>query len=153
MAQMKKMQNVFSWVVIASEFSHVFCCVLPSLFSVFSLLVGMGVIGVMPLWMKGFHDAMHAYEIPLMAMSGLVVLLGWGLHALSRRMDCHDSGCGHGACTPKKNRSEIILKFATVLFLINVMVYLVVHRGMEHMLHGYSAEISAQGHEHDDHHD
>lgn len=127
MAQSKKVQGVFSWVVIASEIGHVFCCVLPTVFSVLTLLVGMGMIGVMPIWIDQFHDVMHGWEIPLMGFSGGVLLTGWAIYYVSRRMDCHDTGCCHEPCSPKKDRTKTILKIATALFVINVMIYATVH--------------------------
>lgn len=133
--QMKKMQGIFSWVVVLSECSHVFCCVLPSLFSVLTLLVGIGVMGAMPVWMQSFHEMMHGWEIPMMMASGIIVLVGWGLYHISQKIDCHDTGCGHGACAPKKKRSEYVLKIATFLFLGNVLIYMVFHKGIDHVIH------------------
>lgn len=124
---LKKTQGIFSWVVIASEMSHVFCCVLPTLFSVITFLVGLGMIGAMPMWMDSMHLFMHDYEIPLITTSGIIVLLGWGLHIYAQRIDCHDTGCGHGSCAPKKKNSVNILKIATALFLVNVSIYLILH--------------------------
>ncbi len=148
MAHIKRVQGVFSWVVIASEVSHVFCCVLPSLFSVLTLLVGMGLIGVMPFGFDKFHNVMHSYEIPLMLMSGLVVLMGWGLHYISQKMDCHDTGCGHGKCTQKKKKTVNVLKVATVLFLLNVSIYFIFHVGAQQYIESHATAI----HEHDRHH-
>lgn len=150
MAQIKKVQGLFSWVVILSECSHVFCCVLPSIFSIVTLLVGVGMIGAMPIWMDGLHQMMHGYEIPLMMASGVVVMLGWGLNYLSNKIDCHDTGCGHGACKPKKKKSERILMAATVLFLINISIYMVVHQDIAGVFEGAVTQEAAH-HDHDGH--
>jgi hypothetical protein len=131
MAKIKKAQHLFSWVVILSECSHIFCCVLPTMFSVLSVLVGMGLIGVMPIWMDQLHHMMHGWEIPVITGSGIVVLIGWVLHHVSRKMDCHDTGCVHGACEPKKKNTVLVLQIATFLFVINVFVYLFFHHGLE----------------------
>ncbi|PCI98424.1 MAG: hypothetical protein COB14_07865 [Alphaproteobacteria bacterium] len=127
MTQIKRVQGIFSWVVVLSEVSHVFCCVLPSIFSVLTIFVGMGVIGVMPVWMESTHHVMHDWEIPLIGMSAFILVLGWGLHFISKRIDCHDTGCGHGPCGTKKNKTARTLKIATFLFVINVIIYLSVH--------------------------
>lgn len=148
MMQTKKVQGVFSWVVILSECSHVFCCVLPTMFSVLTLLVGMGMMGGLPIWMQNAHEVLHAWEIPMIAFSGMVLLVGWGLQILSKRMDCHDTGCGHGACAPKKDRSELVLKIATILFLVNITVYGVFHRDIGGFFHGANLPMIGQ---HDDH--
>lgn len=127
MTQIKRVQGLFSWVVVLSEISHVFCCVLPSIFSVLTIFVGMGVIGVMPVWMESTHHVMHDWEIPLIGMSAFILVLGWSLHVISKRIDCHDTGCGHGPCGTKKSKTAKTLKIATFLFVINVVIYLSVH--------------------------
>ncbi|MCF8496233.1 MAG: hypothetical protein K9G62_06165 [Alphaproteobacteria bacterium] len=127
---MKKVQHTLFWTIILSETSHVFCCVLPTLFSVLSLLAGMGIIGVMPVWLQDVHEALHEWELPLIAASGAVLVLGWALESYSRKIDCHDTGCHHGPCGDKKKASIFVLKIATLLFLVNVAVYGVFHRGM-----------------------
>lgn len=127
MTQIKRVQGIFSWVVVLSEVSHVFCCVLPSLLSVLTIFVGMGIIGVMPVWMESTHHVMHDWEIPLIGMSAFILVLGWGLHFISKRIGCHDTGCGHGPCGTKKNKTAKTLKIATFLFVINVVIYLSVH--------------------------
>jgi hypothetical protein len=149
--EMRKTQGFFNWVLIVSETSHIFCCVLPSIFSIISVMIGMGLVGAMPIWMENVHEAMHVWEIPLMVMSGVVVLIGWGLYRLSTRMDCHETGCTHGPCEPKKKNTAVILKIATFLFVVNVMIYVVFHRGADAF--GYhDAGTGAVHAAHDDHH-
>ncbi len=128
---MKKIQKSLYTAIIVSETSHVFCCVLPTIFSVLSLLAGLGMVTVVPLWLQNIHETLHDWEVPLIVTSGVVVALGWALHSYSNKIDCHDTGCKHGPCGPAKKKTHVILQVATVLFLINVSVYLVLHRGME----------------------
>ena len=135
MAKIKKAQGLFSWVVILSECSHVFCCVLPSLVSVLGVLVGLGLIGAVPAWLGSVHEIMHHWELPVIVGSGAVLALGWSLHHMSRKMDCHDTGCVHGSCAPKKKNTVLVLQIATFLFVMNVSVYLVLHRGLEQISH------------------
>ncbi len=127
MSQMRRLQDVFSWVVVLSEVSHVFCCVLPSIFSIITVLVGMGLMGVMPVWLDEFHHVMHDWELPLIVMSASVLVIGWALHFVSKKINCHDTGCGHEPCGPKKKKTAKILKFATFLFIINIAIYFSVH--------------------------
>lgn len=124
---MQRIQKALGWAILASETSHVFCCVLPTLAGVFSLLSGLGVIGVLPTGIMEFHHIMHQWEIPMIFASGLILALGWGLYGLSRRIDCHDTGCVHGDCAPKKDRTAMILKIASVLFVVNTAIYLAFH--------------------------
>ncbi len=124
---MKRVQKLFSWVVILSELSHVFCCVLPSIFSIITVLTSFGLVGIMPIWMEGMHEIMHHWEVPLITMSGVILIIGWGLHLISKRIDCHNTGCGHEPCEPKKKNTARILQIATALFLVNITIYFSIH--------------------------
>lgn len=123
----------FTWAVLLSEFSHVFCCVLPTIFTVISLAVNMGLISVAAPWLpllNRLHDTMHHYEIAIIGFSGVMVGLGWLSYKASRKTDCHDTGCCHPPCDPVKERNRKILIFATALFLCNVVIYGVVHHNV-----------------------
>lgn len=126
---MQKLQKTLFAAIIASEASHVFCCVLPTIFSIISLLAGVGLVS-MPVWLSGFHDFLHQWELPMIALSGAVILLGWALYAYSKRIDCHNTGCHHGDCKPRKNIALTVMKIATILFVLNTAIYLVFHRSM-----------------------
>jgi len=124
--QSDKIQNTLYAAIIATELSHVFCCVLPTIFSVLSILAGLGVVGVVPVWLKEAHELLHNWEIPIILTSGVVITLGWFLHHYFNKVDCHD----HGPCIQKKKISKHILTIATALFVINVSVFVVFHKGM-----------------------
>lgn len=144
---MQKMKNTIYWAVLASETSHIFCCVLPTVFSILSLLAGLGLATVVPVWLEDLHAVLHEWELPLILLSGFVVLIGWGLYIYSKKIDCHDTGCAHGACEPRKDTANLILKVATILFIVNVSIYGVFHRGIGVFMP--SAEIKVeQAHEH-----
>ena len=148
-------QKSLVWTVILSESSHVFCCVLPTVISLVSLLAGMGVVVAMPASLLRLHDLLHEWELPMIAASGAVLLLGWLATWYSDRIDCHSSGCAHGACAPKKDKAHLVLKIATLLFLLNIAVYFGVHRsgiaGPEGAGHHHDhADHRAAGHAHHD---
>ena len=124
---MKRIQTFINWACITSEISHIFCCGLPMVFSIISLLSGLGLIAVMPAGLEFLHHALHDYEIPMIMMSGFVLLMGWGLHYIAYRIDCHNTGCVHGSCAPKKRRSSKVLMVATALFLLNISGYFLLH--------------------------
>lgn len=152
---MKKLKKTLYFALIASEASHIFCCVLPTVFSILSLLAGLGMVGAVPLWMQGVHDLMHSWEVPVILFSGVIILLGWAIHYYSERIDCHDHGCSHGPCGPSKAKSSLILKVATILFLINILIYGIFHRGMNVLTPPQVTMEETQGHLHndaDDHH-
>lgn len=116
------------WAVLLSEGSHIFCCVLPTLFSVLSLLSGAGMISMMPASLVSMHDILHQYEVPMIIASAVILAIGWGLHLYSQKIDCHDTGCAHGPCETKKSKTHIFLIIATLLFAVNVSVYMIFHR-------------------------
>ena len=131
---MQKPQKALYTAIIASETSHVFCCVLPTIFSILSLMAGLGLVTAMPVWLQSIHEILHHWELPMILVSGAIVAAGWALDAYARKIDCHNTGCHHGSCQPQKKRAHTILKVATVLFLINTSVYLVFHRAMPQTL-------------------
>ncbi len=138
---MERMQKSVALAVLLSETTHVFCCVLPTIVSLFSLLAGLGLISVVPGFLTDIHDTIHAYEVPMIIASAAILALGWGLHALSVRLDCRSTGCGHPPCTPKKKNASKILWVATALFTINVCIYAAVHVPM--------TAVSNAGHQHE----
>ncbi len=143
-----KHRKTIVWAVIISESSHVFCCVLPTFFSLISLLSGAGLVSVMPGFMVDLHEMLHHYELPMIAFSFVVLCLGWVLHFYSRKIDCHDHGCGHKPCGPQKDKVHMLMIGATILFLLNVSVYFFIHRGLDG-----GAMSSAVVHEHHADHD
>lgn len=129
------LQKPLLWAVVLSETSHVFCCVFPTIFSVVSLLAGLGVVAAMPTFMISMHNTLHAWELPMIGLSGTVLALGWGAVWYGDKIDCHSTGCAHGACAPKKTKAHIVLKIATVLFLFNVLIYATLHKSTWFVTH------------------
>lgn len=125
---MKRLHSFINWACVASEISHVFCCGLPMLFSIISLISGVGLITTMPVPLSFLHERLHPYEVPMIVTSAVILLIGWGLHYVAYRIDCHSTGCVHDACEPKKKRSTKVLMIATGLFILNVSGYLLLHR-------------------------
>jgi hypothetical protein len=130
---MEKYRKTVLAALLVSETSHIFCCVLPTVFSIVSLLSGIGIISALPAGWMHFHDLLHHYEVPMIMFSAMVLALGWGLHYYTEHMGPHEQHkhcCdGHCGTTPqKKNKIHVVLKIATVLFVINVAVYFLFHR-------------------------
>jgi hypothetical protein len=137
---MHKHQKKVLTAILLSEASHIFCCVLPTVFSILSLMGSFGLMVAMPGWMREVHETMHAYEVPMIGLSALVVALGWGLHYYAHhlnKMQTHDHACcdhDHGAI-PKAKTTHRILIAATVLLAINVTVWQVFHRHQDFWAH------------------
>ena len=99
--------------------------------SVLSLLIGVGLIGSLPFSLLVVHDFLHTWELPIIIGSGMMIALGWLVLIYSRKIDCHNTGCGHEPCAPKKKKSSRLLEVATILFVVNVSVYAIFHRGLQ----------------------
>jgi len=127
-----RLTTIMSWAIILSECSHVFCCVLPTLFSVLSILAGIGLISIVPTFIMTFHSAIHAYEIPIIATSGIITALAWVVYLNAGKVDCHDTGCVHEPCDSRKSRAGTILKVGTVMFLVNLTLFTFLHYLPEH---------------------
>ncbi len=145
---MEKMRKGILYSVVASESIHIFCCVLPTIFSIMSLLAGMGMIATMPGFMDDMHHMIHDYEIPMIIASAVILVIGWALYAYAQKMDCSEeaSTCCHEPCAPKKDRTKIVMIVATVLFIVNVSVYFGFHR-----THIDGEHDTHYNHVHDDH--
>lgn len=126
---MEKIRKGILYSVIASEGIHIFCCVLPTVFSVLSLLAGMGMIATMPGFIDEMHHVIHGYEIPMIVTSAIVLAFGWVLYYLAQKIDCEvEVGCCDHPCAPKKDRTKFVLIVATILLVFNVAIYMGFHR-------------------------
>lgn len=123
---MEKLHKTLHFVVLVSLASHIFCCVLPTLVSLFGLFAALGFLSTYLPDFVFIHDALHDYEGAILLASGVILLVGWWAHHLSDKMDCHDTGCHHGPCNPKKKRATKILIAASGLFIFNVLMVLFV---------------------------
>ncbi len=135
--------------IILAESTHVFCCVLPTLVTIISIMASVGAIIPIPLFLLDIHEFLHEYELPVIAFSGAVLALGWGLYLASRVTVCEKPHCEphETVCAGKKDRTRWVLAVATALFIVNITIYFTLHRGNEDLLpHGHAHE---QHHEHD----
>lgn len=127
---MEKLQKATFWVLVLSESTHVFCCVLPTLVSIISLLAGAGALTFIPSSLLDVHDLLHHWEVPMIIFSGILLALGWGLYRLSQKLNCvQDAHCCHTPCAPKKTATFKIMLAATALFVFNVIIYFAFHAG------------------------
>lgn len=133
---MKNHHDKIIWAIILSETSHIFCCGLPIIFSILSLLTGFGIMAALPPQLVFIHDILHKYEPAMILFSASVLLLGWGFYFYAKHMEekQHNHDCCAHHAQPEKTASKILI-IATVLFVVNVSVYFGIHR------HGAPIEI------------
>lgn len=129
---MEKMRRHVGWLVLASEISHLFCCVLPTIAAVTSLAVG---VGVLPAAFTVLHDVIHGYEIPIILFSGFLLVAGWIIYGMATRTDCKGMGHDEHQCHETYDRSKLFLIIGTVLFIANLAVFLVLHQGLDRLTH------------------
>lgn len=125
----EKVEKRIFTAILVSELSHLFCCILPTIISAMSLLSGLGLITTMPGILITVHEALHDWELHLITFSALIVVFGWGLVLYNKKIgSCYETGCSHGPCEPRKNTARNILIAASALFIINLAVYLFIHK-------------------------
>ena len=125
---MSVLKKTIAASVVLSETIHVFCCVLPTVFAILSLIAGLGFTAVLPTSLVHFHDAIHDHEFSLIIISGIILALGWALYGFSRRLDCRTEGaCHHAPCEPKKDKTKILMVLASALFIVNTTIYFLLH--------------------------
>jgi hypothetical protein len=121
---MQNFNRLLAGLCITAELSHFFCCGIPLVFSLLGLLSNLGFMATMPGGLEEIHHFTHDLEMPIMIMSGMILLLGWAFHLIASQLDCRSTGCGHEPCKPKKKRSYTFLVIATVLFVLNISGFL-----------------------------
>lgn len=137
---MDKIRRNIVWLVVASEVSHLFCCVLPTLAALLSLAVG---VGILPTAFTQLHDFIHGYEIPVIIFSAVMLGLGWWAYVLAKRTDCHSLGHDEHACHKTTDRSKVFLLIGTALFFINLVIYISLHSSLnQHHEEHASADFS-----------
>ena len=147
---MEKLRRHFGMAVLLSELGHVFCCVLPTIFTALSFAANIGLITMAPSWMMELHKEIHHYEAHVILFSGIILILGWGAYFIGERLDCQHNGCGHPPCDPHKSRNKLILSIATGLFILNLGIYGVIHKNIFNLsfLPNSQEAVEHQGHQH-----
>lgn len=143
---MEKMRRHIGWLVVASEISHLFCCVLPTIAAFMSLAVG---AGMLPVSFTKLHDVIHGYEMPIIMFSGLLLVAGWILYHMATRTDCKGLGHDEHKCHQTYDRSKLFLIAGTFLFFVNLAVFIFFHQGIDSFSDKHSdTVVHAQEHVH-----
>jgi hypothetical protein len=127
-----KIRAVSKFLSLASLISHFFCCFLPGVISLITLIT---LSGATVITMEDFGIPEYVHE--KMIYISFVVLIVSGLaNIVSYKIDCREMGCVHGACAPKKSKYFKLYAYSVVFFLLNAVIHFTLHT-----------------HEHHDHHD
>jgi hypothetical protein len=144
-----KLHRNIGWAIVLAECTHVFCCVLPTVVTVIGVLSSVSTVIQVPVFLLDIHEFLHAYEIPVIAFSGAMLGLGWILYVVARRIECARPHCEphDTVCAPAKRNTHWVLIAASVLFLVNIVVYGSLHQESADLLH----EQAVHAHEHQEH--
>lgn len=143
-----KLHRNIGLAIILAECTHVFCCVLPTIVTVVGLLSSISAVVQVPVFLLDIHEFLHAYEIPVIAFSGVMLVLGWVLYGVARHIECARPHCEphETVCAPAKHNTHWILVIASVLFMANIVVYFTLHRESAEMLHTQAVEAHEHHH-------
>jgi len=125
---MQKLQTTIFYSILASELGHVFCCVIPTVLSILTLAASYGMVVTIPGFALSYHNYIHTWEHLIIAISAALLVLGWSLFALNARLQIKHDCCSQTTCNKTRHKSKIIMIIATVLFLVNVSAYFLLHK-------------------------
>lgn len=125
--QRDNLSYALGWVALVSVFGHIFCCGLPLVLGVVSLLTGFGMFSVSFPFLDSIHAGFDGVRVPMMGFSAMVLAVGWGAQVYATRIDCHNTGCVHEPCGSKKRKTTRLLWLATIIFAFNMLAFTVVH--------------------------
>ncbi len=120
----------FGWAVLVSELGHVFCCVLPTLFTILSFAANIGLIRESPEFLVYLHEKMHHYEVPIIIFSGAMVGMGWGVFLLAKKFATKGESCPNAVCRKEQCHNRNILIIASLLFFLNMLIFVFVHKNI-----------------------
>lgn len=146
---MQNMRRTFYWTILASELSHIFCCVLPVLLSLISIFSLYGAMNAVPGFIWSAHDFMHHWEPVILVVSALLLLSGWGLWAQQKQVSHPTHSCQTSNCDEAKSlrKMRLMLLVTSGLFAVNFSVYALIHA--EHAPFSQENHMSDAAHNHD----
>ena len=114
------LKTLSTFFVIMGSLMHIFCCGLPLLLSITSFATTLG-ISSLSIFEVGWFEPIENYVLIIM---GLMLALTYFVNRSSKKLDCTEDGsCTHPPCDEKKDISGYLLKIATVLYLVNIAIF------------------------------
>lgn len=116
------LKTITPYFIIVGCAMHIFCCGLPLLLSITSLTNVFGVSSLSVFEIEWFE----AVEDYVLILSGMLLFVTYLINRLSKKLDCSkDDFCTHPPCIEKKNISSYMFKIAVILYLLNIMTFLI----------------------------
>jgi len=121
---LKHVHKVSGAVALLSSISHIFCCGLPLVATLFSLGAATGALTSQTAFEAFFHD----YEAWIMGGAAFMLVLGGAAQYVSWKLDCTKEGCFHSPCEPKKKMAFKIYLVSCAIFVLSLgVLFLVPH--------------------------
>ncbi len=109
---------------VLSLVSHFFCCFLPGVISVLTLIT---LSGSMVLTMEDFGIPEYVHE-EMIFISAAVLLFSGIINYISWKLDCRAvGGCSHEPCAPKKAKYFKLYAYSVVFFVLNAVIHFSLH--------------------------
>lgn len=116
------LKTITPYFIIVGCAMHIFCCGLPLLLSITSLTTVFGLSSLSVFEIEWFE----AVEDYVLILSGMMLLVTYLINRLAKNLDCLKDGfCTHPPCSEKKSMSIDIFKIAVILYLLNIMTFLI----------------------------
>ena len=114
------LKTLSTFFVIMGSLMHIFCCGLPLLLSITSLATTLGISSLSIFEVEWFEPI----ENYILIVMGVMLAVTYVVNRSSKKIDCTQDGlCEHPPCDEKKDISGYLLKIATVLYLVNITIF------------------------------
>jgi len=137
------MRAIAKTLSLVSLISHFFCCFLPGMISLFTLITLTGT-AVVTMEDFGIPEAVHEKMIYI---SALVLLISGIANYTSWKMDC-SKVCAHGDCAPKKSQYFRFYGYSVAFFILNAIIHFGTHTEHTHAEHYPANSFKQHSEEH-----
>jgi hypothetical protein len=118
-----QVKAIARFLSLASLISHFFCCFLPGVISLVTLVT---LSGAAVITMEDFGIPEYVHEKMIYISFVVLVISGLANYA-SYRIDCRETGCVHGACAPKKSIYFKLYGYSVAFFILNAVIHFTLH--------------------------
>ena len=130
-----KIRTVSKFLSLASLISHFFCCFLPGVISLVTLVT---LTGATVITMEDFGIPEYVHQ-EMIYVSFVVLIVSGLANIVSYKIDCREMGCVHGSCAPKKSKYFKLYAYSVAFFLLNAVIHFTLHT--EHDHHGHAEHV------------
>lgn len=119
-----RMMRVCDSLIAVTALGHVFCCGLPLMLSILGIFSAATSYSLETI--TGITAVDEYEDFALYFATGIIVFSGL-LQWVSARLDCHNTGCVHGSCSPAKRRSRRLFILSIALYAMSMFMHFMAH--------------------------